>query len=254
MAVIEIRDIRPDAPMRWLKAGAGDIARAPFVSIGYGLIFVVVGALVAAGLLYFGWGAWIPVALAGFALVAPFFAVGFYQISKHLDDGEAVTFNDVWLVSGEKISQVAFLGLLLFILLLIWAQIAHFLYAYFVSQNHASLMEFTSWLLDDPAGLSMAIVGTAIGAGLALAAFSISVISFPMLIDREIDAATALIASVKAVRRNPFSLLVWAWLIAFWTTLSIVFGGIGLAIVFPWLGHASWRAYQDLTEVPPTAD
>jgi uncharacterized membrane protein len=248
MATVEIRDVRPDAPMHWLKAGAGDIARAPLVSIGYGLIFVLAGALLSGGLLYFGWGAWIPVVLAGFALVAPLFAVGFYQISKHLDEDQAVTFRDVWLVSGEKISQVAFLGLLLFILLLIWAQVAHFLYAYFVSQNHASLLEFTGWLLDDPAGLSMAIVGTAIGAALALAAFAISVISFPMLIDREIDAASALIASVKAVRRNPFTLLIWAWLIAFWTLLAIVLGGIGLAIVFPWLGHASWRAYQDLAE------
>lgn len=254
MAAIELNAIRPGAPMRWLKAGAGDLKRAPVVSIGYGLVFVAMGALLSAGLWWIGAAAWIPVALSSFALVAPLFAVGFYQISKHLDEGKAVSFNDIWLVSGEKISQVAFLGLLLIILLLGWARIAQFLYAYFASQDYTTLGEFSSWVLTHPAGLLMAVVGTIIGAGLALAAFAISAISFPMLIDREVDAATALIASVTAVRRYPLAMLTWAWLIAFWTIIGTAFFLVGLAVVFPWLGHASWRAYQDFcTSSGPSA-
>lgn len=254
MAAVEINEIRPGAPMRWLKAGAQDLARAPLVSIGYGLVFVAVGVLLSLGLYAIGWAAWIPVALSGFALIAPMFAVGIYQVSKHLDEGKAVTFRDLFLVSGEKISQVAFLGLLLVILLLGWARIAQFLYAYFASQDYTTFAGFTAWILGDPAGLTMAVVGTVIGAVLALAAFAISAISFPMLIDREIDAATALIASVTAVRRYPFAMLTWAWLIAFWTIIGTAFFLIGLAIVFPWLGHASWRAYQDAcTAAGPSA-
>jgi len=254
MAAIELNAVRPGAPMRWLKAGANDLKRAPLVSISYGLIFVALGALLSAGLWWIGAAAWIPVALSSFALIAPLFAVGFYQISKHLDEGKAVSFNDIWLVSGEKISQVAFLGLLLIILLLGWARIAQFLYAYFASQDYTTLAEFSSWVLTHPAGLLMAVVGTIIGAGLALAAFAISAISFPMLIDREVDAATALIASVTAVRRYPLAMLTWAWLIAFWTIIGTAFFLVGLAVVFPWLGHASWRAYQDFcTSSGPSA-
>lgn len=254
MAAIELNAVRPGAPMRWLKAGANDLKRAPVVSIGYGLIFVALGALLSGGLWWIGAAAWVPVALSSFALIAPLFAVGFYQISKHLDEGKAVSFSDIWLVSGEKISQVAFLGLLLIILLLGWARIAQFLYAYFASQGYTTLAEFSSWVLTHPAGLLMAVVGTIIGAGLALAAFAISAISFPMLIDREVDAATALIASVTAVRRYPLAMLTWAWLIAFWTIIGTAFFLVGLAVVFPWLGHASWRAYQDFcTSSGPSA-
>ncbi|WP_394693177.1 DUF2189 domain-containing protein [Hyphobacterium sp.] len=254
MAAIELNAVRPGAPMRWLKAGANDLKRAPLVSISYGLVFVALGALLSAGLWWIGAAAWIPVALSSFALIAPLFAVGFYQISKHLDEGKAVSFSDIWLVSGEKISQVAFLGLLLIILLLGWARIAQFLYAYFASQDYTTLAEFSSWVLTHPAGLLMAVVGTIIGAGLALAAFAISAISFPMLIDREVDAATALIASVTAVRRYPLAMLTWAWLIAFWTIIGTAFFLVGLAVVFPWLGHASWRAYQDFcTSSGPSA-
>ena len=255
MAAIELNVIRPDAPMRWLKAGASDLKRAPIVSIGYGLVFVGLGALLSAGFWWVGASAWIPVALSSFALIAPLFAVGFYQISKHIDEGKVISFNDIWLVSGEKISQVAFLGVLLIILLFVWLQIAQFLYAYFASQNYQSLSDFTSWVLTNPAGMAMAVVGTALGAGLGLAAFAISAISFPMLIDREIDAATAMIASVTAVRRYPLAMLTWAWLIAFWTVIGTAFFLVGLAVVFPWLGHASWRAYQDLcTSSGPSAE
>lgn len=246
MPSVKINTIRPGAPMRWLKAGANDLKRAPMVSIGYGLIFVLIGAALTAGLWSLGAAAWIPVALSSFALIAPLFAVGFYQVSKHLDEGKTVSFGDVWLISGEKISQVAFLGLLLIILLLGWARIAQFLYAYFATQDYTTFAGFTAWILGDPAGLTMAVVGTLIGAFLALAAFAISAISFPMLIDREIDAATAMIASVNAVKKNLFAMLTWAWLIAFWTIIGTAFLIVGLAIVFPWLGHASWRAYQEL--------
>jgi len=245
MAAIELNSIRPGSPMRWLKAGASDLKRAPVVSIGYGFVFVGLGALLSAGLWWIGAAAWIPVALSSFALIAPLFAVGIYQVSKHLDAGEAVTFRDLWLVSGEKISQVAFLGLLLMVLLLVWTHLAQFLFAYFASQNYTTLSDFTSWVLTHPAGMTMAVIGTIVGAMLAILAFAISAISFPMLIDREVDAATALITSVKAVRRNPLAMLTWAWLIAFWTVIGIALGGIGLAVVFPWLGHASWRAYQE---------
>jgi uncharacterized membrane protein len=138
--------------------------------------------------------------------------------------------------------------------LLVWARIAQFLYAYFATQDYANFADFTAWILDEPAGVTMAVVGTIIGAGLAFAAFAISAISFPMLIDKDIDAATALITSVNAVRANLFTMFTWAWLIAFWTAIGGAFFLVGLAVVFPWLGHASWRAYQDFcTDCGPSS-
>ncbi|MEE2565070.1 DUF2189 domain-containing protein [Hyphobacterium marinum] len=248
--MVTLQTVRRDAPWSWLKAGWRDLVRAPMVSIGYGLIFVVTGLAITAGLWSLGMTSWIPVATAGFALVAPAFAIGFYQVSRKLDAGETPRFSHVWLLRPGKITQVALLGVFLIILLLFWVLIAQALYAYFAFGNFRPIGEFSSFALATPRGLTLLAVGTIAGGILAAFAFSISALAFPMLVDQEVDAVTALVASVMAVRAQPFVMLTWAWLIAFWTILGTVAFLLGLAVIFPWLGHASWRAYQDFSPVP----
>jgi uncharacterized membrane protein len=93
-------------------------------------------------------------------------------------------------------------------------------------------------------------VGTAIGAVLAFAAFTVAALSFPMIIDQDVDAVTAVVASVKAVVGQPMVMVTWAWLIAFFTALGAALFLVGLAVTFPLIAHASWRAYKDFAPKP----
>jgi len=248
--MITLNKVTKDAPWKWLGAGWRDLVRSPMVSLGYGLLFVLVGALITGGLWYIGLSSFIPVATAGFALIAPAFAVGFYQVSRKLDAGETPRFSHVWLLNPSKIAQIGLLSVLLLVLFLFWTLIAQALYAFFVFGNYRPAEEFTQFLLTDSAGLTMLVIGTMLGGGLAAVAFSVSALSFPMLVDREVDAVTALVASVKAVMSQPFVMFTWACLIAFWCILGTVAFLIGLAVIFPWLGHASWHAYRDFAPEP----
>ena len=114
------------------------------------------------------------------------------------------------------------------------------------SSNYAPLGDFKGFAFSTEAGLSMLILGSVIGAGIAFSIYAISVISIPMLMDRSTDLFTAVARSVAVVRANPGPLLLWAWLIAILTAAGVATLLIGLAIVFPLLGHATWHAYKDI--------
>ena len=140
--------------------------------------------------------------------------------------------------------------MLLLVFFLTWARLAQFLYAGFTLNNPMPPSQFTQFLFTDPAGLTLLVVGTAIGAVLAFAAFAVSALAFPMLTDQDVDAVTAVVASIKAVIKQPFTMITWAWLIAFFVAAGSIVFFIGLAIVFPWLAHASWCAYKDFNPRP----
>ena len=107
-----------------------------------------------------------------------------------------------------------------------------------------------NFLFTDPSGVLLLVIGTAVGAALAFVAFTVSAISFPMLIDQQVDAVTAVVASVKAVTGNFGTMLTWALIIAVTTAVGAAFFLIGLAISFPLIAHASWRAYKDFDPKP----
>lgn len=235
-----------DSHWGWLKAGWRDLWRAPLHSIGYGLVFVLVGLAITAGLWQLGLSALTPVALAGFALVAPVFAVGFYRISALLDAGEPVTWSAIRHLPPGRAGQVAFLGILLLMIFLVWVLVAQALYAAFTAGDYRPIDEFSRFALSDTSGLLMITIGTVLGGGLAFAAFAVSAYSFPMLVDRDVDAVTALATSVSMVKHNMLLSVSWAFMIALMTVSGIVAFILPMAIVFPWLGHASWRAYRDV--------
>ena len=241
----DIQQVRRDAPWSWLRAGWADMMRAPVLSIGYGLVFVAIGVLVTAGLWAAGWGAFAPVAFGGFALVAPAFAIGIYQISRAFDRGEAPRIRLDVSRFPERRSQIALASVLLLFLFLVWSRIAQFLLVAIAPDELVQPGPFMEFILSEPAGIVLLALGTAIGAIIAFIAFAASALTFPMLVDRDVDVVTAMGASFRAVVRQPFVMLTWAWLLAFMTMVGIATFGIGLAITFPWMAHASWRAYQD---------
>jgi len=251
MSTLAIQSVPKDSPWRWLAEGWRDMMRAPVLSIGYGAVFVGLGLLISAGLWRMGLSAWIPAAASGFALIAPLCAIGFYRISRTLDEGGTPTVKTLFDMRSGKRTQIAYLAMILLIIFLMWARLAQFIYAYFTIGYYKPLNEFTQFVLTDPAGLTLLIVGTAVGAVLAFAAFAVSVLSFPMIMDKDVDMFTAVAASLKAVKDQPYVMLVWAFLIGLMTLGGAALFIVGLAVVFPWLGHASWRAYKSFDPSPP---
>lgn len=242
-----IRKVATDAPWRWLGAGWDDIKRAPVMSLGYGLIVVGAGLAINLFLWRTGFSSWIPVMLGVFALVGPLIAVGLYEISRRLETGQPVTLASAIFVDIKSPTQVLFIGFFLMFAVLVWVRIASLLYALFVSASYMPIDDFLAFTLSTIPGISMLVVGTLAGGVIAFCIYVMTVISIPMLMDRDTDAFTAAAAGLTAVKKNPGAMFLWAWLIAIFTAAGIGTLFIGLALVFPLLGHASWHAYRDIT-------
>lgn len=251
--MVTIEKVRRDAPWAWLKAGLADLAAAPGISLGYGAVFTVAGIAITLGLTAVGLGGLAPVFVAGFALVAPAFAIGVYRISQVRDAGATPRLFDFWSLPAGRLTQLALLSVLLLVFFLAWARLAQFLFAMFAHGSDFSLTNVLPFLLTDPQGLALMVVGTLIGGALALGAFTIAAISFPMLADQDVDAFTAIAASVKAMKAQPGVMLTWAWLIAVITILGSAALLVGLAFTFPLIAHASWRAYKDFAPRPASS-
>ena len=151
-------------------------------------------------------------------------------------------------VGARSPIQLAIVGLLLIIAFLVWLRVATLLFALFFANAMPNLAELIPTLITTTHGIAFLIVGTGIGALLAFAVFAISAVSVPLLMDREVDAITAIITSIQSVTRNFKPMLLWAWLIAMLTLLGIVTLFIGMIVTFPLIGHATWHGYRDLVE------
>ena len=243
----QVRKVRADAPWVWLARGWADMYAVPAVSFTYGIFFFVLSLLLVSALFLFNLGALVPVMAAGFLLVGPMLAGGMYEASRRIETGLPVRLADVAFVSMQSPAQLAFLGAMLMGAMLIWVRIATLLFAlFFGSQTMPQLGEFVPALLLSPHGLGLLVVGTATGGVLALICFSISVVSVPMLMARDVDAVTAVLTSIETVRRNFWPMMIWGWIIAFLTAFGIATLFVGLVFVFPLLGHATWHAYRDI--------
>lgn len=242
-----IRKIRADQPWRWLEAGWADFRRIPAISLAYGFAFLAASLVLAALLFVTGFSALLPVFGAGFLLIGPLLAVGLYEASRKLEAGEKVRLKDVVFVSSRNLSQLALVGAMLAGAFIIWLRIAGWISAaFFGPVGIPPLTEFVPTLLLTPRGLAMLAIGTAAGGIIAFAVFAISAISVPLLLARDIDAVTAVIASVRAVRENFWAMLLWGWIVALLTALGIATWFLGLAVIFPLLGHATWHAQRAL--------
>jgi uncharacterized membrane protein len=142
--------------------------------------------------------------------------------------------------------QIAFVGFFLLFAAMVWALIAMVLYALFTSGSYVPLNEFFSFAITTPQGLAMALIGSALGFAIAFAIFLLSVVSIPMLMNERTDAFTAIATGVNTFRKSPGVMVLWAWLIGVLVASGVATLFIGLAVVFPLLGHATWHAYRDI--------
>ena len=242
----EPRSITAEAPWRWLAAGWKDLWRNPLISLGYGAVFVFLGLGLVAVLYSMGLSSMIPVFAGAFAIVGPLMAVGLYKMSRCYERGQPVKLSEILILRASSPLQFAYIGFIIFFGFLVWTRIAVLLYALFVSGTYLPLSKFSEFVLSTPQGLAMMVIGAVIGAGIAFVIFSLTAMSVPMILDRRVDALSAVLSSVKTVIKNPRPMILWAWLVGVFVAVGIATFFVGLIVIFPLLGHATWHAYREV--------
>ncbi|MBC7953188.1 MAG: DUF2189 domain-containing protein [Rhodospirillaceae bacterium] len=240
-----VRQVTVDRSTTWLERGFNDFGAHPGIGLAYGAVFAALGWLLTFGLAELGMGSLILPLAAGFMLLAPFFAVGLYEVSRRREMGEHITLRQA-LGAVRRNGQMADMGLVLMLLFFVWFQIAMVIFALFFGGRPPALNEFFSQILMAPQGVAFLITGTVAGGVLAAIAFALSVVSIPMLLERKVSALTAMRTSLKAVWLNRMNMIGWAATLATLGFLGVSFLFIGLAVTLPIAAHASWHAYRDL--------
>jgi uncharacterized membrane protein len=241
----QIRKVPFDEPIRWLGEGWGDLRRVPAASLAYGVCFAVGGWLMA--WVFSDAYALFAALLMGFLLLGPALAMGTYDLSRRLGQGEVPRFRDTLTAWRPNLANIGTLAAVLGVLFLLWARASMVVFALFFDTG--GLPTFADVLraifaFEQP---KFAVVYLGVASLFAALAFFISVIALPMMLDRKVDAINAALASMAACARNPAAMLVWAACIASLIVGSLFAGYVGLVMIMPWLGHASWHAYRDLT-------
>lgn len=228
-------------PLTWLRAGWQDFVHAWPLSLTLGILFAVLGYL----LVDYVW-ARLHLAMAltsGFLLVAPFLAIGFYEISRRQGQvGEAPLFDGLRANAGS----IGLFGLLLAFILSAWERISAILVGLFLRSDIVTDQSFSLSLLFAPEHIGFLVPYMLTCGMVAALVFALSVVSLPMLMDRKVDLITAIVTSLWVVRENPLAMLVWALLIGVLGFIGLLAWFVPLAVVFPVLGHATWHAYRDL--------
>ena len=241
-----VREMTPGDIGSALRAGIADFRRKPMMGLFFSHVYVVGGWLIylMLALWHMEWLA-IPLAF-GFPLLGPFLAVGLYEVSRRLEAGETEwRRNDIFgVIWRQRLRQLPSMAWVIIVYFLFWAFFAHMLFALFMGPS--ALMNVTSsyaYLLQ-PEGLTMLLVGSAFGAVFAFVLFCLTVVSLPLLLDKELDFVTAMLTSIAVVKRNPRVMMLWAAIIAGLTFLGMLPGLVGLFAVLPVLGHATWHVYR----------
>lgn len=239
----EIRDVALADLRAALLEGWGDFRRAPRFGLFFSAVYVLGGFL----MIWLGAGhvAWVLATSLGFPLLAPFAAAGLYEVSRRMEQGEPLTWEGVLgVVWRERTRQLPWAGAIIVIYFLFYTFLAHMLFAMFMGLAPLTNVS-TSWeAFLTPAGLTMIAVQLGVGGLLAFLLYALTVVSLPLLLDREVDFVSAMILSFNTVARNPVVLGAWALLIAVATLAALVPWFLGLVVVLPVFGHATWHLYR----------
>jgi uncharacterized membrane protein len=233
--VAPCRSLDPTAPLRWLRLGWADITAAPALSLGHGAVVAVLSLVISAIALRAGSYWALLVLLSGFVFVAPVLALGLYAISRQLAAGVEPTLAGCLAQQRRSLGNAMVFALALLVVFLVWARAGSMVHVFFPADEDRDHLQLLTFLA----------VGSAVGSIFALVSFAVSALSLPMLCDRDVDAVTAVVSSVNAVLRNKGPMAVWIALIVALVTLGFATAMLGLVVVIPLLGHATFHAYRE---------
>lgn len=229
-----------------LSSGIKDFLNAPLYGAFFGAFFAAGGLFIVGVLYYFGAPWLILPVIIGFPLVGPFAATGLYEISRRRERGEKLSWKAILLtVFAQRERQMGWMAFVVLFIFWVWVYQVRLLLALFLGFSAPSTLEGLYQVVTTTTnGMLFATVGTLVGAILSLVLFSATVISMPMLLDTERDFVTAMIASFKTVFANPAPMLGWGVVVTLLSLVAMAPLFLGLIIVMPVLGHATWHLYR----------
>lgn len=231
-----------------LRLGLRDFARTPWIGLFYGGCFVVMGwALLA---VFRHAPVYVLALSAGFLLMGPFLCMGLYRVSQQLEAGTPARFADSLLAWRARLGTLAIFGFALLVLEMLWGRAALVVFA--VSFDGMPDFKGSLLALLDLDNLGFIVAYVAVGAVFAGLIYAVSVVAIPMILDRQTDAITAALTSLRLVLTQTPVLLVWGALITALVVLALAPWFLGLLVVGPVLGHASWHLYRHAVGPAPT--
>jgi uncharacterized membrane protein len=245
----EVNNIPLDAPLRWLARGWRDMMHALVPSLIYGAALALASFAIWRALIISDLAFWALSLSCGFVFVAPMLAMGLYEAGRRISNGEQPTLAHMIKVRGALRADVFYLGLALLLIYLLWGRIAQIVYGLSTYRLHTSVDEFITFSTQTSEGLTMLVTGAIVGGIMAFFTFAITVVSAPMLLDQRANVFEAMFMSIRAVAENFMPMLLWAALITLALLACAATSWLGLIVIFPWLGLASWRAYLDILPV-----
>jgi uncharacterized membrane protein len=228
-----------------LGQGLRDFRALPFYGLAFGALYAAGGIVIVLCLTSFGMAYLAYPLTAGFALIGPFVAIGLYEVSRRREAGQPVTLGAIWstIRSRSEIGWMAFVTVFVFV---VWMYQVWLLVSLLLGPkvSFSSFNEFLTVVLTTNAGLLFLVIGNFFGVVLSLILFSLTVVSFPLLLDREVDFVTAMVTSVRAVVTSPVPMIGWASVVVMLLIVSAIPSFLGLIVTVPVLGHATWHLYR----------
>ncbi len=242
-----IRQVTPAAILRWLRLGWSDFRLAGWPSLAHGLIVTAI-SLVIIGITFLFWPL-LPGAVSGFLVVGPILAAGLYALSRRIEHGEPARFRDAvhaWRCASRCLLRF---GLLLVGVGTVWVLLSVVLFYFFVDAEITGPVDFLRYVVTQDDGVFL--LWTILAGLVAALTFALTVVSVPLLVERDVTTPRAFRTSMRAVSENPVTMTAWAMVILFITGFCVLTFMAGFIVLYPVMGHASWHAYREVVDASP---
>ena len=237
----QMRTLSWASPFRWLELGRKDLFKHPGIALFYGVCFFLMAQLLA--LVFKHKPEYTLSMISGCLLIGPFLAMGLYEVSRRLERGEHPAMASSLMCWDQHVPSMAMLVLVLMVLELLWGRASLVVFAVFFDTGMPSTTSVMEAVFN-PKNIEFVLVYLAVGGVFAALVFGLSVVSIPMILDRDTDAISAVLTSMRVVLTHTAVLVLWGALLGTLVVAALWPWALGIIFVGPWLGHASWHAYR----------